>query len=134
MDERPWKSLSKRRVQHYGYEFLYEVSLYLLLVAFIYSCSWCNSWNLVLVKVMLQLIAWMQDSLQLAQFWDQLILYSCNCSTFQLITSKSYKLNIKQISFEFLKLQNLHGSARAQSFETNSEMIHHAWNATTICY
>ncbi|PKA62361.1 alkylated DNA repair protein alkB like 8 [Apostasia shenzhenica] len=24
VDDRPWKSLSKRRVQHYGYEFLYE--------------------------------------------------------------------------------------------------------------
>ncbi|KAJ3680716.1 hypothetical protein LUZ60_016994 [Juncus effusus] len=24
VDERPWKSLSKRRVQHYGYEFLYQ--------------------------------------------------------------------------------------------------------------
>lgn len=26
VDDRPWKSLAKRRVQHYGYEFLYEVS------------------------------------------------------------------------------------------------------------
>ncbi|KAJ4759014.1 RNA-binding (RRM/RBD/RNP motifs) family protein [Rhynchospora pubera] len=25
VDERPWKSLAKRRVQHYGYEFLYEI-------------------------------------------------------------------------------------------------------------
>lgn len=29
VDSRPWKSLAKRRVQHYGYEFLYEVSLIL---------------------------------------------------------------------------------------------------------
>lgn len=26
VDDRPWKILAKRRVQHYGYEFLYEVS------------------------------------------------------------------------------------------------------------
>lgn len=26
VDDRPWKNLAKRRVQHYGYEFLYEVS------------------------------------------------------------------------------------------------------------
>lgn len=25
VDSRPWKSLSKRRVQHYGYEFLYQI-------------------------------------------------------------------------------------------------------------
>ena len=25
IDERPWKTLAKRRVQHYGYEFCYEV-------------------------------------------------------------------------------------------------------------
>jgi hypothetical protein len=29
VDNRPWKSLAKRRVQHYGFEFLYEVSLIL---------------------------------------------------------------------------------------------------------
>jgi len=29
VDSRRWKSLAKRRVQHYGYEFLYEVSLIL---------------------------------------------------------------------------------------------------------
>ncbi|XP_035543709.1 alkylated DNA repair protein ALKBH8 homolog isoform X5 [Juglans regia] len=28
VDARPWKSLSKRRVQHYGYEFCYEVNEY----------------------------------------------------------------------------------------------------------
>ncbi|XP_040987349.1 alkylated DNA repair protein ALKBH8 homolog isoform X9 [Juglans microcarpa x Juglans regia] len=28
IDARPWKSLSKRRVQHYGYEFCYEVNEY----------------------------------------------------------------------------------------------------------
>ncbi|KAL7187817.1 hypothetical protein ACSBR1_037800 [Camellia fascicularis] len=28
VDDRPWKSLAKRRVQHYGYEFLYEVNEY----------------------------------------------------------------------------------------------------------
>ncbi|XP_058086628.1 alkylated DNA repair protein ALKBH8 homolog isoform X4 [Magnolia sinica] len=28
VDERPWKRLAKRRVQHYGYEFLYEVNEY----------------------------------------------------------------------------------------------------------
>lgn len=26
VDARPWKSLAKRRVQHYGYEFLYKVN------------------------------------------------------------------------------------------------------------
>lgn len=25
VDERPWQTLAKRRVQHYGYEFLYKV-------------------------------------------------------------------------------------------------------------
>ncbi|XP_020570589.1 alkylated DNA repair protein alkB homolog 8 isoform X2 [Phalaenopsis equestris] len=28
VDSKPWKNLSKRRVQHYGYEFLYEVNDY----------------------------------------------------------------------------------------------------------
>ncbi|KAL6985561.1 tRNA (carboxymethyluridine(34)-5-O)-methyltransferase [Sarracenia purpurea var. burkii] len=28
VDDRPWKSLAKRRVQHYGYEFLYEINEY----------------------------------------------------------------------------------------------------------
>jgi hypothetical protein len=28
VDERPWISLSKRRVQHYGYEFCYGVSIH----------------------------------------------------------------------------------------------------------
>ncbi|CAL9195187.1 unnamed protein product [Musa hybrid cultivar] len=31
VDNRQWRSLSKRRVQHYGYEFLYEVSRFLYL-------------------------------------------------------------------------------------------------------
>ena len=31
VDNRQWRSLSKKRVQHYGYEFLYEVSCFLYL-------------------------------------------------------------------------------------------------------
>lgn len=45
VDERPWQTLAKRRVQHYGYEFLYKV-LYLPLscvlhvgAVFLYLCS-----------------------------------------------------------------------------------------------
>uniref|UniRef100_A0A453CTY8 RRM domain-containing protein n=1 Tax=Aegilops tauschii subsp. strangulata TaxID=200361 RepID=A0A453CTY8_AEGTS len=41
VDSRPWKRLAKRRVQHYGYEFLYEVSS-ILLGMLIRSSSWVN--------------------------------------------------------------------------------------------
>ncbi|KAK8449557.1 hypothetical protein SEVIR_7G237600v4 [Setaria viridis] len=41
VDSRPWKNLAKRRVQHYGYEFLYDVSL-ILQGMLIRSSSWVN--------------------------------------------------------------------------------------------
>uniref|UniRef100_A0A8R7TLS4 RRM domain-containing protein n=1 Tax=Triticum urartu TaxID=4572 RepID=A0A8R7TLS4_TRIUA len=41
VDSRPWKRLAKRRVQHYGYEFLYEVSS-ILPGMLIRSSFWVN--------------------------------------------------------------------------------------------
>lgn len=31
VDDRPWNNLSKRRVQHYGYEFCYDVIILLIM-------------------------------------------------------------------------------------------------------
>ena len=49
VDVRPWESPAKRRVQHYGYEFLYEIECLNLMHVACYNFSIIDLGNVILV-------------------------------------------------------------------------------------